>query len=137
NLCMAHELAVEAILSESPDAIIVQGESMEHFHPAGQSAEENAERWNGLKYLALDLTLGHELAPGMARFLNENGVTSNDLSFFRERRGVGQRWIGLDFYLTCEHRVARTGRCTTARRGKGFRALATEYHQRYRVPFFH
>ena len=35
NLCMAHELAVEAILSERPDAIIVQGESIEHFHAAG------------------------------------------------------------------------------------------------------
>ena len=35
NLCMAHELAVEAILSERPDAIIVQGESIEHFHAGG------------------------------------------------------------------------------------------------------
>jgi beta-glucosidase/6-phospho-beta-glucosidase/beta-galactosidase len=37
NLCMAHELAVEAILGEIPDAIIVQAESIEHFHPAGRA----------------------------------------------------------------------------------------------------
>jgi beta-glucosidase len=137
NLCMAHELAVEAILSERPDAIIVQGESIEHFEPAGRAATREAERWNGIKYLSLDLTMGHELAPGMAAYLNGNGITSNDLSFFRERRAVGQRWLGLDYYQTCEHRVCATGRSTTSRRGIGFRALATQYYQRYRVPLFH
>ena len=48
----------------------------------------------------------------MARFLNQHGVTSNDLSFFREPRAVGQRWLGVDYYPTCEHRVSSTGRCT-------------------------
>ena len=66
----------------------------------------------------------------MAGYLNEHGVTSNDLSFFRERRAVGQRWLGVDYYPTCEHRVASTGRCTTSRaRAMGFRALATQYHR--------
>jgi len=137
NLCMAHELAVEAILAERPDAIIVQGESLEHFHAAGRNAEHRAQRENGFKYLSLDLTLGHELAPGMAGFLNENGVTSNDLSFFREKRARGQRWLGLDYYPTCEHRVASTGRTTTTWKGHGFYSLAKEYYDRYRIPLFH
>jgi beta-glucosidase/6-phospho-beta-glucosidase/beta-galactosidase len=137
NLCMAHELAVEAILAERPDAIIVQGESLEHFHPAGLSARSLADRENAFKHLPLDLTTGHELAPGMAGFLNRNGVTSNDLSFFREKRAVGQRWLGTDYYSTCEHRVASTGRRTTHKSGKGFLALATEYYARYRLPLFH
>jgi hypothetical protein len=134
---MAHELAVEAILSERPDAVFVQGESAEHFHPAGRSARRMADHWNGVRFLSLDLTTGRELAPGMARFLNEHGVTSNDLSFFRERRAVGQRWIGLDYYPTCEHRISSTGRQTTARQALGFRALATEYYRRYQLPLFH
>ena len=137
NLCMAHELAVEAILGERPDAIIVQGESIEHFHPAGISATREADRLNGIKHLSLDLTLGHELAPGMAAYLNDHGVTSNDLSFFRERRAVGQRWLGTDYYPTCEHRVSATGRCTTSRRAVGFRTLAMQYHRRYGIPLFH
>jgi beta-glucosidase len=124
NLCMANELAVEAILSVRPDAIIVQGESAEHFTAAGKGAERLAEHWNGIKHLSLDLTLGHQLAPGMAAFLNEHGVTSNDLSFFRERRAVGQRWLGLDYYPTCEHRISATGRQTTNWRAAGFQALA-------------
>ena len=137
NLCMAHELAVEAILSERADAIIVQGESIEHFHAAGRSAAKEAERLNGIKHLSLDLTLGHELGHGMAAYLNDNGVTSNDLSFFRERRAVGQRWLGTDYYLTCEHRVAGSGRLTTCRNGVGYRELASQYHRRYGIPLFH
>jgi len=137
NLCMAHELAVEAILGERPDAIFVQGESCEHFHAAGREAGRIADHWNAVRFLSLDLTTGRELAPGMAGFLNEHGVTSNDLSFFRERRAVGQRWIGLDYYPTCEHRVLASGRMQTARKGLGFRALAREYYQRYQLPLFH
>jgi beta-glucosidase/6-phospho-beta-glucosidase/beta-galactosidase len=137
NLCMAHELAVEAILGERPDAIIVQGESIEHFHPAGVSATHAADRLNGIKHLSLDLTLGHELAPGMAAYLNEHGVTSNELSFFRERRAVGQRWLGTDYYPTCEHRVSATGRYTTSRRALGFGTLAMQYYRRYEIPLFH
>ena len=137
NLCMAHELAVEAILAERPDAIIVQCEALEHFHAAGDGARVEAARWNEFKQLALDLTTGHELAPGMARFLNENGVASNELSFFRERRALGQRWLGVSYYAAGEHRVASTGRQSGCRNPFGFKRLATQYHQRYRLPILH
>jgi beta-glucosidase len=137
NLCMAHELAVEAILAERPDAIIVQSESLEHFHPTGSDAEHAAERWNGVMSLALDLTLGHELAPGMARFLHENGVTSNDLSFFREKRATGHRWLGLNYTAAREHCVSPAGHCTNAPRLNGFAALATHWYRRYTLPLFY
>jgi len=137
NLCMGHELAVEAILAERPDAVIVQSESIEHFHPAGKKAEDQAARENAFKHLSLDLTLGRPLGPGMASFLNDHGVTSNDLSFFREKRGIGQRWLGLDYYPTCEHRVTSTGKRSTQWKGLGFRLLAAEYYSRYRIPLFH
>jgi beta-glucosidase/6-phospho-beta-glucosidase/beta-galactosidase len=137
NLCMAHELAVDAILWERPDAVIVQSESLEQFHPAGRGSHDHAARANALKQLSLDLTLGHELDPGMAAFLNENGVSSNDLSFFREKRGEGQRWLGLDYYSTCEHRIASTGRFTATRQRIGFAQLAMGYYDRYRIPLFH
>ena len=137
NLCMAHELAVDAILAERPDAIIVQSESLEHFHPAGRRARTRADRENAFKHLSLDLTLGRELEPGMAGFLNQNGVTSNDLSFFREKRAAGQRWLGMDYYPTCEHLVSSTGRTTTRWNGEGFFSLAREYYNRYRIPLFH
>jgi beta-glucosidase/6-phospho-beta-glucosidase/beta-galactosidase len=137
NLCMAHELAVEAILGERPDTIFIQSESIEYFHPLGKTATREAERLNGMKLLSLDLTLGHELTPGMAGFLNQHGVTSNDLSFFRERRAQGQRWLGLDYYDTCEHRIASTGRRMAVRTPRGLRSLAHDYYSRYQIPLFH
>ena len=136
NLCMAHELAVETILGERPDAIIVQTESLERCHPAGRDAAREAEHRNALWQLGLDLTLGHELGPRMAGFLNAHGVTSNDLSFFRERRAHDRRWLGIAFAPEHEQRVAASGRVSTARRALGFRRLASEAWRRYRLPLF-
>jgi beta-glucosidase len=137
NLCMANELAVEAILDVRPDAIFVQSESIEHFHPSEASALPLAEKMNGLKHLALDLTLGHELAPGIARLLSDHGVPSSDLSFFRQRRAAGQRWLGLDYYATCEHRVAASGETRVADDAFGLHTLAMQYFRRYGIPLFH
>jgi beta-glucosidase len=137
NLCMAHELAVEAIIAEREGAIIVQTESLEYFHPAGHAATREVDHLNGLRSLALDLTLGHELHPGMAGYLHRHGVASTDLGFFRERRFHGQRWIGLGYSPACEHRVAASGRQTTARQPIGFRRLAADYYRRYHLPLFH
>jgi beta-glucosidase/6-phospho-beta-glucosidase/beta-galactosidase len=136
NLCMAHELAVGAILQERPDAIIVQRESIEYFHAPPEAAVE-ADRLNRMKYLSLDLTLGHELEPGMARHLHDNGVTSNDLSFFRERRAEGQRWLGVDYYRTCEHRMSPSGAWVTEPESLGLSSVASRYYHRYRLPLFH
>lgn len=137
NLCLAHELAVEAILGERPDAVIVQSEALEYFHAEGTEAGE-AERWNALRFLSLDLTLGHELPPWIGRYLQAHGVTSNDLSFFRERRATGQRWIGLDYFPSgCEHMVTSTGEWAAPGHAVGLRRLATEYYSRYRLPLFH
>ena len=48
NLCMANELAIEAILGERPDAIFVQSESIEHFHALGRVAHAEADRLNAM-----------------------------------------------------------------------------------------
>lgn len=137
NLCMAHELAVEAIVAERPDAIIVQSESIEQFHAAGRNSVARADHLNGVRFLSLDLTLGREPEPGMMSFLHAHGVSALDLSFFRERRVPDQRWIGLDYYPTCEHRVASTGRQTICWQGHGLARIAMEYYRRYRKPLFH
>jgi hypothetical protein len=97
-----------------------------------------AERWNALRFLSLDLTLGHELAPRAGAYLQAHGVTSNDLSYFRERRADGQRWLGLDYYAAgSEHAVSTTGEWVAPGRALGLRRIATEYYSRYRIPLFH
>jgi beta-glucosidase/6-phospho-beta-glucosidase/beta-galactosidase len=136
NMCMAHEMAVEAILGERPDAVIVQSESLDHVHVDGRQAGE-AHRSNALRFLALDLTLGHELAPGAGSYLQAHGVTSNDLTFFREKRAVGQRWIGVDYYASSEPMATATSELAPPTRAGGLRRLATDCYARFRVPLFH
>ena len=137
NLCMAHELAVDAILRERQDAVIIQAEAVEHFHAKRHDADEQAAHWNMLKCLALDLTLGHELSPSASRYLKAHGMTLADLAFFGGRRAIGQRWLGVDYYKTSEHTVDDSGMHSERRQGLGLRALATWYHRRYGVPLFH
>ena len=138
NLCMAHELAVEAILSERPDAIIVQAESIEHFRGTSSGdAQAEADRWNMLKWLALDLTLGRELTPQASAFLGTHGMSPEELCLFRNRRAVGQRWLGLDYYPSCEHVIDRSGRQAECHDALGLERLATWYHARYGIPLFH
>lgn len=137
NLAMGHELAVEAIVGERRDAVIIHTEQAEHVHPAGAGARAAAERANAIRFAALDLTLGRELAPGVAGWLTTHGLTAHDLAFFRERRVPEQRWLGLGYAPGSERRVTATARASAARRGLGFGAIATDYWRRYRVPLFH
>jgi hypothetical protein len=137
NLCMGHELAVEAILAERPGATIVHAERAEHTHAAGAAARPVAERANARRFAPLDLVTGRELAPGVAGWLSTRGFTSHDLAFFRERRAPEQRWLGLEYVPSNERRVTATERVSAVRSRHGFRVLATEYWRRYRMPLFH
>jgi beta-glucosidase/6-phospho-beta-glucosidase/beta-galactosidase len=137
NMCMAHELAVESIVSERSDATIIQCERIQRFHGAGRRAHAEAERRNAMELLGLDLTVGHELPSTLIRYLTDNGVTAADLRFLRETRAPNQRWLGLEYVPSSERRIASSGRITLARQGLGMRRIATEYWRRYKLPLFH
>jgi beta-glucosidase/6-phospho-beta-glucosidase/beta-galactosidase len=138
NLSMAHELAVEAILTVRPGAVIVQAESFEHVTPADDRPASAAEArfWNEARFVALDLTLGRMPAPAMRDLLIEGGMTTADFTFLRERRAEQQRWIGIDYYITSEQVVGADGRKRTATDQVGLAALAGEYYERYHMPLF-
>jgi len=138
NVSMAHELAVEAILAECPTAIIVQTESFERFTPADSSpaALAQSQFWNDARFAALDLTLGRTPSPGMTALLVGSGMTTSDFAFLREKRARGQRWIGVDYYVTSEQLVGADGQKTRSPERVGLAALAREYHARYRLPLF-
>jgi beta-glucosidase/6-phospho-beta-glucosidase/beta-galactosidase len=138
NVSIAHELAVEAILAERPNATIVQVESIERFSPADDSAEaiRQAEFWNAARFAALDLTTGRTPASPMLALLTEAGMTTADFAFLREPRARGQRWLGVDYYVTSEQLVDDRGRKRPSRDRVGLAALGCEYYDRYRVPLF-
>ena len=138
NLCLAHELAVLAILAERPDAIFVQAETIEHYEPADDSrdAARQAAFWNEARYTALDLTLGRPPSPVSLDLLRQGATSDSDLAFFRQRRAPGQRWLGVDYYVTCEQVVYGDGSRAPAPRRTGMASLALDYHRRYGIPLF-
>jgi beta-glucosidase/6-phospho-beta-glucosidase/beta-galactosidase len=135
---MAHELAVEAILAERPSAIIVQAESFERFAAADSSpaALAQARFWNEARFTALDLTLGRTPSPAICDLLVRAGMTTADFAFLREQRAPGQRWIGVDYYVTSEQLVRADGTKQQSPDRVGLAALAREYHARYGLPLF-
>jgi beta-glucosidase/6-phospho-beta-glucosidase/beta-galactosidase len=138
NLCLAHELAVLAILTERPDAIFVQAETIERYEAADESrdAARQAAFWNEMRYTALDLTLGRSPSTASLDLLRQGATSDSDLAFFRQRRAPGQRWLGVDYYVTCEQLVAADGSRATSPRRIGLAALARDYHRRYGIPLF-
>ena len=138
HLCLAHELAVEAILEVRHDAVIVQAESVERFEPADSSTGAAAEAafWNAARFAALDLTLGRMPAPEIRSLLAEAGMTTTDYAFFREPRAAGRRWLGVDYYVTSEQFVCADGGRAQAPQRAGLAAVAGTYHARYGLPLF-
>jgi beta-glucosidase/6-phospho-beta-glucosidase/beta-galactosidase len=136
NLCRAHERAVEAILAERPDAIIVQTESCGRYAPADASAaaRQGAAFWNEVRFAALDLTTGRPPSPFVRAFLAKGGMTEADVAFFRRRRAVRQRWLGVDYYAGNEQVVRADGGCLPAPQRAGLAAIGREYHARYGLP---
>ena len=138
NLCRAHELAVEAILRERPDAIIVQSESLERYvaEDGGPGALAAARRWNELRCLALDLTLGRPLSPLAMDALRAAGVALSELELFGGPRAQGQRWLGADYYAGCEQTIAEDGARSPAAIRVGLAAVARSYYDRYALPVY-
>ncbi len=138
NVCRAHELAVEAILRERPDAVIVQSESFERYTPADASQATVAAtgRWNELRCLSLDLTLGRVLSPTLLEALARAGVSAGELETFATRRAPSQRWLGADYYAGCEQVMREDGRRSPARDRVGLAAVARSYFERYGIPLY-
>src|SRR6476469_9226531 len=54
HLSQANVLAMQAILSVLPDAIFIQSESSEYYHPVNPSAQQTANFLNQKRFLSLD-----------------------------------------------------------------------------------
>ena len=50
HLCQANVMAMHAILKERPDAIFIQSESTQYFHPEGPDCEDAARRFNEKRF---------------------------------------------------------------------------------------
>jgi beta-glucosidase/6-phospho-beta-glucosidase/beta-galactosidase len=137
NLCRANILAMRAILEVQPDAVFIQSESSEYFHPENPSSIPHAKFLNEKRFLSLDLTYGHQLDVSMYEYLLDNGITRDEYHWLLENHVKGNCVMGNDYYITNEHTVHDDGSTSWAGEIFGYYVITRQYFSRYRLPVMH
>ncbi|WP_211257440.1 family 1 glycosylhydrolase [Muricoccus aerilatus] len=137
NVVRANVLAMHKILEVRPDALFVQSESTEHFHPECPAALAHADFRNGERFLTLDLNYGQRVCSAMYEFLLDNGMTRDEYRFFMTQDLRRHCIMGNDWYATNEHLITGEGSSRWAGEVFGYGPVTRLYHDRYRLPVMH
>lgn len=137
NCCKANVMAMQAIVEVQPDAIFIQSESSEFFHPANPDAIPVANSLNEKRFLSLDLVYGYPVSATMYEYLTENGMTKEEYHWFRNNQVNAHCVMGNDYYFTNEHVVYPDGTTRGAGEVFGYYVITHQYFSRYRLPIMH
>ena len=137
HLVKANVLASREILAVRPDAIFIQSESSEYYHPDNPAAIAPAEAMNLERFLSLDFNYGHVVDATMYSYLLDNDMSEEEYLFFTDSSLRHHCIVGSDYYSTNEHRVAADGSTSASGEVLGYGELAREYYERYRLPIMH
>lgn len=137
HLCKANVLAMHAILKERPDAIFVQSESTQYFHPEGPKCEDAARRYNEKRFLSLDLTYGHHLNATIYEYLLDNGMSRDEYHWFLQHHVRSRCVMGNDYYETNENLVHEDGSVSLSGEIFGYYPITRQYFRRYSLPVMH
>ncbi len=137
HLCQANVMAMHAILKERPDAIFIQSESTQYFHPEGPDCEDAARRFNEKRFLSLDLTYGHHLNATVYEYLLDNGMTRDEYHWFLQHHVRSRCVMGNDYYETNENLVHSDGTVSLSGEMFGYYPITHQYFARYSMPVMH
>jgi beta-glucosidase len=137
HVVRANVLAMEAILRVRPDAIFIQSESSEQYHPEEPAAATQAGLLNAMRFLSLDLNYGRRVSSEMYAYLLDNGMRREDYESFMQHSLKQHCIMGSDYYSSNEHWVAADGTLTPSGEIFGYAIIASDYHDRYRLPLMH
>jgi beta-glucosidase/6-phospho-beta-glucosidase/beta-galactosidase len=137
HLCQANVMAMHAILKERADAIFVQSESTQYFHPEGPNCEDAARRFNEKRFLSLDLTYGHHLNATIYEYLLDNGMTRDEYHWFLQHHLRSRCVMGNDYYETNENLVHADGSISLSGEIFGYYPITRQYFARYSLPVMH
>ncbi len=137
HIVKANILAMRAILEVRPDAIFIQSESSEYFHPDSPKAIQPAELLNAKRFLSLDLNYGRRVDSEVYEYLLDNGMTREEYHFFLDNKLKQHCVMGNDYYVTNEHRVSPDGSTRPSGEVFGYDGITWQYYDRYRLPVMH
>lgn len=139
HLAKANLLAEEAILKVQPQALFIQSESSEYFHPADPAAQDRAAMLNHKRFLSLDLSYGHDVRGVMYEYLMDSGMSREEYHWFLDqaRRLRPYCVMGNDYYITNEHLVPKDGYVRPSGEIFGYYVITRQYYERYHLPVMH
>ena len=137
HLCKANVLAMQEILKIQPEAVFIQSESSEYFHPVRPEVMSVANFLNQKRFLALDLTYGYPIRVMMYEYLLQNGMTKEEYHWFEQNQVSARCIMGNDYYETNEHLVLPNGTTTASGEIFGYYVITHQYYSRYRLPIMH
>jgi beta-glucosidase/6-phospho-beta-glucosidase/beta-galactosidase len=137
HLCKANVLAMHAILKVRPDAIFIQSESSEYFHPIRPEVQKHANFLNRKRFIALDLTYGYPISVQVYEYLLQNGMTAGEYYWFEQNQVKARCIMGNDYYATNEHLVLPNGVTQAAGEVFGYHVITHQYYNRYHLPIMH
>lgn len=137
NLARANLEAIMAIVQVHPAAIFVLCESSEHTHARTPSLVDEAEMFNELRFLSLDLVCGRHVDAGMFAYLHDHGMTEEAYLWFFRFNLREHLIIGHDYYPSCEHYMVAPGERAFAGDILGYYSIASSYCARYNLPVMH
>jgi beta-glucosidase len=137
HLAMACLESMIAIIKAQPKSIFLLCESSEHTHAKTPDLVDEAEMFNELKFLSLDLVCGRHVHAGMLAYLLDHGMTEKDYLYFIGYNLREHIIIGHDYYPSCEHLLISPGKRVFAGDVLGYYAVARNYYERYNLPVMH
>lgn len=137
HCCKANVMAMQAILKVQPDAVFIQSESSEFFHPSNPDAQKLCNFLNEKRFLSLDLIYGYPITASMYEYLLENGMTTGEYHWFEDNQVNARCIMGNDYYITNEHVVYPDGRTEASGEIFGYYVITHQYYSRYKLPIMH
>ncbi len=139
HMAKANILMMQALLELRPDAVFVNSESGEFYQACCPDREivRRANFENERRFLALDLIYGHPLSEVMLKHTYENGLSSDEYSWFMAQETPRRAILGVDYYLWNEKLMNSHGDAQALGELFGWFVIAQQYYDRYRLPMMH
>jgi beta-glucosidase len=133
--CVVEGAAV--VREHRPDALFLQSDSCEAYHPVHRDGIGPAEFFNQLRFAAFELYYGRALPGLVADYFLRNGAERSELRWFEHHGSSESHIAGNDYYAACEKEVGVDGLAHACGERSGYYTLAREYQERLGVPIMH
>jgi beta-glucosidase/6-phospho-beta-glucosidase/beta-galactosidase len=134
NVARCAVRGTEEIRARRPDAVLLQSDSCEAYHPVHPDAIERAAFLNELRFIGFELVYGRRLPDVVRDYVLANGGSKDELAWFQEHGSDAGCIAGNDYYAVSEKEVLADGTLVDCGVRAGYYRVGREYHERLRVP---